>query len=207
MHAYLDWLGVNPHIQTWLASSFQSDAAGNMLFKYGEQTEIYGIAFHKVPVTDSFWQAGAPQHEAIKRIVVCTSAMEAIAWLHFHYATIRSLDDLMLLATGSALTPGKRARFSAFGKHKSYVLATENSLLGAVMDLSIAAAIQRKPLTIRYESDQLAIIFRNQAYRVQADAFSLNAFGRLAGFRFRCATSKPKDHLNWLQLLLAEKNH
>ncbi|WP_432327742.1 hypothetical protein ACRQ5D_31455 [Mucilaginibacter sp. P25] len=139
--------------------------------------------------------------------MVSTSAMEAIAWLHFHAPAFNDLDSLLLLSTGSALSLIQRARLSTLGKHKSYVLATENSLLGSVMDLSIAAAIRRKPISIRHEAGQLDIFFRNQAYRVQADVFSLNAFSKQAGFRFRCGTSKPTEHLNWLQLLLAEKNH
>ena len=207
MHPYLDWLGINPQIQTWLAPSFQSDAAGNILFKYGNETEIYGIGFHRLPANEEFWQAGAQNIATVKKVIICTSAMEAIAWLHFHAPAFTDLDSLLLLSTGSALTLAKRARLSALGKHKSYVLATENSLLGAVMDLSIAAAIRRKPISIRHDAEYLDIFFRNQAYRVQAEHFSLNAFSKQAGFRFRCGTSKPTDHLNWLQLLLAEKNH
>lgn len=207
MHAYLDWLGINPQIQSWLAPFINSDPAGNLLFRYDNETETYGIGYHRVPVTDSCWLAGTQQISVVKIIVICPSAMEAIAWLHFHADNYRTLDNIMLIATGSSLTLSKRARLSTLGKHKFYVLVTEASLLGSVMDLGIAAAVHKQPISIRHEADYLDIFFRNQAYRVRADQFSLNAFSKLAGYRFRCTTSKPNNQINWLQQLLADKNH
>jgi len=207
MHAFFQWLGIDPQIQSWLEPFTESDAAGNLLFKYDNEAESYGIRFHRVPVTNGMWLAGPPQMAVIKKIVICSSAMEAVAWLHFHAATLRGLDDILLMATGNSLSYAKRAAIGKLGEHKSYVLVNENSLLGTVMDLTVAAAIRRQPIAIRHDDGHMVILFRNKTYRVQADDLSLNAFSKQAGFRFRCATSRPLNHLSWLQLLLAAKNH
>jgi len=192
MNAYLTRLGIRPEIQEWLASYYYTNDAGHLCFSYGSDTEIYGMAFHRVPLHGGYWQAGA--ENLVSHTVICSSAIEAIAWLNCHTV---NLDYLRVVATGSKIS------LPSLPKSK-YLLVFDNDLLGNICDLKAAAFLAGHPVEIAVEEDTVYVTFRHSRFNLPAQTFSLCAFQRLSGYRFNVKTSKPRQHASWLNQLLNE---
>lgn len=190
MNAYLTRLGIRPEIQGWLAPWYHTDETGNLCFSYGSDSEVFGMAFHRVPLTGGGWKAGA--ENLVSQTVICSSAMEAIAWLNCHTV---NLDHLLLIATGNKIS------LPSLPKSKK-VLVFGNDLLGNMCDLKVAAILSGHPVQIAMEDNTVYITFRHRRFCLPADTFSLSAFQGLSGYRFNVKTSKPSQHSSWLNQLL-----
>ena len=190
MNAFLTRIGIRSEIQEWLAPWYHTDATGNLCFSYGNDTEIYGIAFHRVPLSGHYWMAGS--ESLVSKTVICSSAMEGIAWLNCHPV---NLDHTLLIATGSKIA------LPSLPKRKQ-VLVFGNDLLGNVCDLKAAAGLAGHPVEISIADETVYITFRHRHFHLPATTFSLNAFQKLSGYRFNVSTSKPRQHSSWLNQLL-----
>jgi len=190
MNAYLTHLGIRSEIQDWLAPYYYTDAGGNLCFAYGDDSEVYGPGSHRLPLSGTYWKAGAGN--LVSQTVICSSAMEAIAWLNCHTV---NLDSLMIIATGSKIS------LPAFPKSKC-TLVFGNDLLGCICDLKAAARLAGQPVEIRVSDNVIHISSRCRRFCLAADTFSLSAFERLSGYRFHVRTSKPRQHSSWLNQLL-----
>lgn len=189
MNAYLTRLGIRTEVQEWLAPYYYTNDAGNLCFAYAGDTEVYGLAFHRVPQNGGCWIAGAGN--LVSQTVICSSAMEAIAWLNCHTV---NLEHLQVIATGAKIS------LPPLPKSKK-VLVFGNDLLGRICDLKAAAILDRHPVEISMDGEELQISFRTKRYSLNAETFSLNAFERLSGYRFHSKTSKPRQHSSWLNQL------
>ena len=203
MHPYLLKLGVHPAVQDFFAPYCRSDAAGNLLFDYSAAHETYGLAWHRVPFAEGLWIAGNENISAVNRIFISASAMEAVAWLHYHHAMTRNADQLCFVATGSSLAGSKLFRLREMTCGKQCSLLFGNDLLGKVCDLRVAAALRAQPVAISVDNDTIGVRFRATSYKIPADQFSINKFEKLASFRFGVQTLKPKGALTWLDGLTA----
>ena len=58
MHPYLTRLGVLPEVQALFEDSYHTAGHGDLIFDYGDAVEHYGMAFHKIPVSNHCWLAG-----------------------------------------------------------------------------------------------------------------------------------------------------
>lgn len=192
MNVYLTRLGIRPEIQEWLAPYYYTNSSGHLCFTYGVATETYGLGFHHAPLKGC-WMAGS--HNAIiRRVILCSSAMEGAAWLNFHTV---NLDHIQIVATNT---------FHYLPKG-NYTLAFGNDLLGHVYDLKAAAALTGQPVAISASKETVHLTFRFRNYQLPLENFSLNAFERLSGYRFNAIkTSKPSRHSSWLNQLLSYGN-
>src|SRR5579872_6333877 len=102
MHAYLARLGVRPEVQRFFEPFYQNDQNGNLCFAYGCETETYGLAFHRVPFTEHCWIAGNRNLNVVRKVVLCSSAMEAIAWLNCNLTAFPAVENTLFLATGNS---------------------------------------------------------------------------------------------------------
>jgi hypothetical protein len=192
MNAYLTRLGIRSEIQEWLAPYYVINDAGHLCFDYGDDAETYALAFHRIPARGC-WQAGT-QNILVRQTILCSSAMEAIAWLNYHPV---HLEYIRLIATRSFNKLPKTRCTLVFG----------NDLLGHAYDLKAASALAGQPVSLSVEQDAVHIIFRFRHYHLAAVIFSLNAFERLSGYRFNhIRTSKPSRHSSWLNQLLNHGN-
>lgn len=199
MNAYLTRLGIRPEIQEWIAPWHYTGENGNLCFPYGSETEVYGLAFHKVPAV-GLWTTNTA---IARQIIICSSAMEAIAWLNCNLSAFQNIGQLMLAATGSKLCP---AQFKTLPKSK-YQLVFGNDLLGRICDLKAAAFLAGYPIDIWLAGDFIEIIFRNQPFCLPCETFSLSAFEHLSGHRFHIKTAKPRQHSSWLSQLSNHANY
>ncbi len=197
MNAYLARLGIRSDIQDWVKDYCHTDERGHLCFAYGDDTEVYGLAFHRVPLTDSCWTVGPENPVLVRQVIICSSAMEAISWLNCHIASV-NLDHSFFVATGSRFSPEK---FKTLPRGR-YVLVFDNDLLGRICDLKVAAVLAGQPLEVMVTVDTVHINFRFQRFSFPAETFSLNAFQRASGYRFPVKIAKPARYSSWLNQLL-----
>src|SRR5437868_1550822 len=99
MHPYLTRLGVRTEVQRFF-EPFTDVGEKGLLFNYGDAVEHYGFAFHRIPVSRNFWIAGNLNFAMVSQVVICSSAMEAVAFFHYHFTRFRCADNLLFLSGG-----------------------------------------------------------------------------------------------------------
>jgi len=200
MHPFLTKLGIRPEVQEFFSPYYSSDSDGNLVFPYGRYAETYGIAFHQVPATEFYWLAGSDLALA-REILICGSAMEAVAWLHIHFRAYNSTDGLLFLSTGTRPCGEHFHWLKAKMKGKRISLLFGNDLLGRVCDLKTAAALRNQPAAVSLDNKNVFVTFRSKTYSYSRELFSLNAFEKQSDYRFHVRTLKPKTANTWLDLL------
>jgi hypothetical protein len=202
MHPYLEHLGIGRELQEWLAPHLLFNSAGNLIFPYHNEQEIFTVASHRIPNAVVCWAAASRPLSQVKYVVIGHSALELVAWAHLHRSAY-TYDDILLIATGSSLSFDKRRYLQQTAAGKTALLVFSNDLLGAIWDIKIAAALKRQAVSVSLDSGKVQIIFRHRLYSVPEANLSLNAFSKICGYRFTTATSKPHAHITWLDFLQA----
>jgi hypothetical protein len=204
MHPFLTRLGVRPDVQHFFKPFYNNDEDGNLLFSYGSDTECYGLAFHRVPETDVLWIAGNRNFSQVRRVFICASAMEAIAYLSIKFSAFNRPDQMLFVAGG--VRPGKE-QVSWLTRNlpgKLFTLVNGKDILGRVSDLKMAAGICHIPVAVFISDDSVLTHFRSQKLEFSQQAFSLSAFEKKSGLRFRIATEKPKAFDSYFDQLKAK---
>ncbi|WP_114941280.1 hypothetical protein [Mucilaginibacter endophyticus] len=205
MHPYLTRLSIRPEVQRFFRLFYSSDDDGNLVFSYGEEAEHFGFAFHRIPVTDSFWLAGNLAYAQVRLVILSGSALDALSWLNKKAVCFPLTENLLFLSLGAGMSEAQLLWIRSHLAGKQFRLLFGRDLLGRIADLKLAAAINDTPLSVHFnESEQLAVHFRNRNYIFSQEQFSLSAFERAAGVRFGVATDKPKVYFTFFDELKAE---
>jgi len=200
MHPYLDRLGIRSEVQEFFAPFYDTDEAGNLCFSYGEGFEHYGLGFHKVPLSSGCWLAGNLCFPQVDTIVICSSAMEAIAWLDYSWHRIADRFSLLFFSAGASLSGEQAAWLREHFSNKNIVMALGNDLLGRLSAVKLAAGIRGLKLQICYLAEEkVQILFRGQDYLFSPENLSVNALEKLSGFRFRVIISTPKNYTSFFE--------
>jgi len=204
MHPYLTRLGVLPEVQAFFEDNYHTAATGDLLFDYGDAVEHYGLAFHKVPVTNQCWLAGNVSLPQVRQVMVCASAMEAISWLNKKFNWLPRPDNFLFMAVGTQVNAGHVARIRQALSNKDINFLLGSDLLAQVTALKLAAGIRRLPVAVfLLPEEKLKVVFRAQTFLFSQDKFSLNAFEKASGFRFGFPVLKPKQHSSFFDELQA----
>lgn len=204
MHPYLDRLGIRSDVQEFFAPFYFADDAGNLCFSYGEDFEHYGLGFHKVPMSSGYWLAGNLCFAQVSKLVICASAMEALAWLELNGHRFPDRFSLLFFSAGPSLSDEQISWLRGHFSGKRIVIALGNDLLGRLSAVKLAAGICGLRLQICYlPEEKLQILFRGQSYLFSPENLSLNALEKLSGFRFRVIISAPKNHNSFFEQLKA----
>lgn len=189
----LERLGIRPEARSFFAP-YLTNTCESVIFKYGNSSEHTSEIFHRIPTTEETWTAG--ETAIAKHIFICGSAMDAVAWLHFHYFVYRS-DSLFFVAVGAS--PSKTQIESIRSTGKQYHLVFSNDPLGAICDLKVASWLRGTPLKIIAADDRFTVTFKNQHYTLET--LSLNALEKAARFHFNIPTQKPKKFNTYFEQL------
>ncbi|WP_345948990.1 hypothetical protein ABDD95_19270 [Mucilaginibacter sp. PAMB04274] len=195
-------LGIPAIIQQHCLPYLETDQNRNISFSFGDGYEIFGPGRHWVPVTQGLWFAGALDDPGIRHLIIGHSAMELIAFLTLHRHLFDDLNRILLVATGSGLHSSQLSliRDSCEGKSCAFIFGKD--LFGRIADLKAAASLRKLPVSISLRSDEcLTVIFRSRHFVFTQNSFSLNAFERSSGFRFRIHSYKPKSASSYLHQL------
>lgn len=205
MHPYFTRLGIRPEVQHFFWPFYRVDAIGNLLFAYGEETEHFGFAFHKVPVTDGFWLAANLQFSQVRLVILSASALDAVSWLNKKVAAFPQTENLLFVSLGAGVNDAQLLWIRKHLGRKSFRLLFGRDVLGRMADLKLAAAIKGWPLAVYLgKGEQVVVSFRQHHFSFSQEQFSLAAFERAAGVRFGVATDKPKVYNTFFDELKAE---
>lgn len=180
---FLERLGIHPEVQSFFKNHI-IDTCEAMIFKYGNSLEHVSQYFHRIPTTEETWTAG--EITLAKHIFICGSAMDAIAWLHFHHYAYQS--NLFFAALGTS--PSRNQIETLFKPNKQYHLVFSKDELGASCDLKVASYIRKKPIQILAAEKHFSVTFRSKNYKIKH--LSLHAFEKAARFHFNIPVSKPQ---------------
>ena len=204
MHPFLDRLNVPRQVQEFFYPFFGTDEFGNLLFPYGDADEHFGFAFHRVPASENFWMAGNPNLSQVADVIICGTAMDAVAWLKKNYYSFPYLQNLLFLSVGAGLKQTHIAWIYMRLKSKRFRLLFGRDILGRITDLKLAAGIRGAALEIYNDgNERIAVHFRSKTFLFSQESFSLNAFEKASGFRFNLSCQKPRAHNSFFEELLA----
>jgi hypothetical protein len=206
MHPFLDRLFIPPQVQDFFYPFFYTDELGNLLFSYGDAVEHFGFAFHRVPVTENFWMAGNPNLSQVADVIICGTAMDAVAWLKKKYCSFPYLQNLLFLSVGAGLQQTHITWIYMRLKNKRFRLLFGRDILGRITDLKLAAGIKGAALEIYSDGNEgIVVHFRSKTFLFSQESFSLNAFEKASGFRFNLSCQKPCAHNSFFGELLADE--
>jgi hypothetical protein len=181
------------------------DDLGNLLFAYGEETEHFGFAFHKFPVTNKLWLAGNLHFPQVRLVILSASALDAISWLNKKLPAFPHTENLLFVALGAAVSEVQVTWIREQLAGRSLKLLFGRDVLGRIADLKLAAGIRGWPLSVYLGAgEQVVICFRQHNFSFRQENFSLAAFEKAAGIRFGVATDKPKTHNSFFDELKAQ---
>jgi len=196
MTTFLERLDIHPDVQSFF-KPFLKITCETLIFNQADYFEHAGKDFHRVPITESCWTAGEP--DIATDIVICGSAMDAIAWLNLNRHRYQNFDNLSFISAG--VVPF-HFHAETIQKHKPksklhFIFSKDN--LGAICDLKLASFIRNKPLKIHYQENRFKISFENKNYAF--DWLSLNALEKASRYNFRIRTHKPKNATTYYEQL------
>jgi hypothetical protein len=189
---FLERLGIHPEARSFFKNHL-IDTCESLIFNYGNSSEHANDKIHLVPTTEETWTAGEITHA--KHIIICGSAMDAIAWLHFHHHAYQN--NLFFAAVGTSPSPAQMETF--IRPNKQYHLIFSNDELGAICDLKVASYIRKKPIQIRAGENHFTITFKSKNYKLRH--LSLHALEKSARFHFNMLTHKPKKYHTYYEQL------
>jgi hypothetical protein len=204
MHPYLTRLGIRPEVQEFFAPFYSADSVGNLCFRYGEELEHFGFAFHRVPVSADFWLAGNLNLSQVRQVIISASALDGVSWLNKKAAFLSHTENLLFLSTGAGVNDQHIRWINMHLQNKECCLINGRDLPGAMADLKLSAAIRRVPLAVYFADGRISVSFRLRTFSFSPETFSLSAFEKSSGFRFGIRTEKPKEHLTYFDELKAE---
>ena len=195
MHPFFIRLGIGPEVYAFFRPFFTVDEIGNLVFSYGEDSEHYGLGFHRIPSSGGLWLAGNLNFPQVRFVILCGSAMDAVAWLKKKLRSFTNLEEVLFIATGAGLNQSQLEWIVTHFIHKEFSMIYGRDLLGKITALKMAAAIRRVPGEIYLAGDsRICIHFRARNFSFSREAFSLNAFEKASGYRFHIPASQPRFH-------------
>lgn len=204
MHPYLTRLGVSVQVQQFFAPFYAADDAGNLCFRYGEEIEHFGFAFHRIPVSPDLWVAGNLNFSQIRQVIICGSALDAVSWLNKKAAYLSQTENLLFLSTGASLQRRHITWVNEQLHKKQFCMIYSNDLIGRLTSLKMAAGLKRLHLEIYIQDKgKLLIIFRSKMFSFRQENFSINAFQKAAKFRFGMRSDIAVGHLSFFDELKA----
>lgn len=202
MHPYLTRLGVPENVQLFFEPHYTSDHIGNLLFPYGDQFEAFGFAYHRVPQAIHPWTAG--DILTARQVLICGSALEAIAFLSLNSYRFTELDQLLFISVGNCPT---FEQLNLMQPNCQFGLIFGKDILGRLADVRIAAMLRNYPVSLHYNSGFIMALSRGVKNAFSEPKLTLNAFEKVSGFRAGIRTYKSKYFDSFLEQLKHQSNY
>jgi hypothetical protein len=188
----LERLGIRPEARSFFKNHV-IETCEDIIFKYGNALEHVSNYFHLIPTTDETWTVG--EITRASHIIICGSAMDAVAWLHYNRHAYQH--NLFFAAVGTS--PSQSQIEAITRPNKQYHLVFGSDGLGALCDLKAAAYLHRQPIKILAAEQHYTVTFRSKNYKIRN--LSLHALEKAAGYHFNVVTHKPKKHNTYYEQL------
>ena len=192
MNRLLTELGVPQDLQALFNNT-------DCLFEFGDAQEHFGRGFHRVPTSQNVWRA-APDH--VTDVIVTHSAMEAIAYITLNRFLHPIIENIAFIALGNFPHSLQMNWIRETFKKRKITLVFGNCLLGTLTDIRVVAGLRLLPLRMELRGNSIVLQCKRLTYAVQQEKLSVHVFEKAFGIRSGIRTSKPKNHLTYLDQLI-----
>ncbi len=197
MNPILTDLGVPAEVQFFFQKNFKYEKNA-LHFLYGDSYELYNNQVHHIPANANCWIGGDPCFHNVRELFICSSAMEAIAFLSVNLNLYKSIEHLSFVSLG--LLPCRNhfefIRFNRKGQKLSLVMGSD--VLGRVSDIKIATGIYRHSTQAILAGNCIEMIFKGESFIFSQNAITLSAFEKRTKFRSRIRTYKAVNSSSFL---------
>ena len=193
MNSLLQELGVPSELQALFNTT-------DCIFDFGDGYEHFTKDFHRVPTSQNLWRA-VP--DAVTDVVITHSAMEAIAFMTFNRHLFTAARQVAFAAIGNFPHGLQTGWIRENFRKRKITLVFGNCVLGVTADIKVSAGIRLVPVKIFHEQRTIIIECKGLTRAFEQDTLSLSLFEKAFGIRSGIRTSKPKNHLTYLDQLIS----
>jgi hypothetical protein len=194
---YLERLDIHPKVRSFFQPFLHKITNKEITINYHDSIEHITADFHRIPITENHWTAG--NIAIASQLIISSSAMDAIAWLHQNHNRYPDLNDLCFISLGALPTTTHAVTIQQHALRKKIHFLFSNDPTGALCDLKLASYIRDQPLKITQQNHQYQIQFRHKTYVLHH--LSLNALEKHSRHNFHIRTHKPKQYGTYYQQL------
>ncbi|RBQ08974.1 hypothetical protein DRW42_07130 [Pedobacter miscanthi] len=181
--------------------SFRTDISGSLIFDYNSgESEHFGENVHLVPLNGGFWSSRLVDLNIISHIYICSSAMEAIAFIHFNSSRFSKPDGLLFIAISSCYNyPESIVR--RLGKVRVN-LVLGNDLIDNLR--AIKFCMDYKGIQVQFLTENEQVVFKvaERCFSLSQPGLSLRRFFLLAKIRPFFRQYIPKSKISFLHEFL-----
>lgn len=177
--------------------SFRTDIYGSLLFDYyNGQSEHFGEKGHVVPFDGGYWSSRLMDLNIISQVYICSSAMEAIAFIHFNSSRFNRSSELLFIAIGPHYTyPGEI--FKQLGKVKIN-LVLGNHLIDILYAVRFCMDYKCMEVHFTYHDEGVVFRFSDLFFYIPQRRLSLRQVFLMANIRPFFRQYLPKSKISFL---------
>ncbi|WP_454802973.1 hypothetical protein [Mucilaginibacter phyllosphaerae] len=194
---YLERLDLHPTVRSFFQPFLNKITNEEVIINYYDSIEHATADFHRIPITENHWIAG--NMAIASQLIISSSAMDAIAWLHQNHNRYPDLNDLAFISVGAYPTTTHTAIIQQYAPNKKLHFVFSNDPTGALCDLKLASWVHGIPIKISYQDHQYHIGFQHQTFMLSY--LSLSALEKQSRHHFHIRTHKPKSNGTYYQQL------
>jgi hypothetical protein len=195
MDNLLTALGVSQELQAYFNTA-------DLCFDYGNEQELFGQGFHRVPTTADLWMAG---NYPATELIVTSSAMEAVAYMALNAWRHPSNAVMSFISLGNLPHPRQLEWISAYCQKRKITLVFSNDLPGKLADIIVASGIRNKDVRPVWHHDKIQLHVGHRTFSFPPETVSLNTFQKAAAIRTGIRTRKPARHNTFLDQLIDDQ--
>lgn len=193
MNSLLTELGVPPELQALFNNT-------DCLFDFGDSHEHFGQGFHRVPTSQNVWRAS---RDCVTEVIITHSAMEAVAYITLNSYSHSVIENIGFIAIGNYPHALQTGWIRDTFKKRKITLVFGNCLLGILADIRVVAGLRSLQLRMTLDGNCIKLESKGLTHSIEQGSLSLYLFEKAFGIRSGIKTSKPKNHLTYLDQLLA----
>lgn len=170
------------------------------LFDFGDSTEHFGAGFHRVPTSQNVWRVAG---DAVTEIVITHSAMEGLAYITLNRHLHKGLENMAFVAIGNYPHTLQMGWLRENFRKRKFTLVFSNCILGTLADIRVVTGLRKLPVRMHLQQNSIGLVCKGCYRVIEQSSLSLYVFEKTFGIRSGIKTSKPKNHLTYLDQLIA----
>ncbi|SFA41058.1 hypothetical protein SAMN04488511_102231 [Pedobacter suwonensis] len=177
--------------------SFRFNISGSLIFDYHNgQSEEFGENGHLVPLHGGFWSSRTMDLNIISQVYICSSAMEAIAFLHFNSSRFNRPCELLFVAISPHyIYPGEI--FTELRKVKIN-LVLECGLVNTLRAIRFCMDYQGIASHFTFQDEHIFLRFSEHVLSIPQHCLSIRKVFLMANIRPSVRQYLPRSKISFL---------
>ena len=186
-------------LKRYFKGNYERGNDGKLDFVFSDGvSESFHLGKHQLATSSGIW-FNSPRLSAFGSLYVCSSVMEAVAFVLLQGANLADLDQSCWIVFGlNCQLPGAALEF-CFGRKISLLFGRD--LLDVLRAVKICVSLKGFLVNFWLREDLLECHFRGRSYVFPVEGFSLSRFKQATGFRDYSSMKRPPDAASFLDCL------